>query len=147
MFAYVAPNGPGPRLRSTLGVFEQRDPPPPPRERQHAATNPPLQGRLDPIDGLCPRPRLGPEIPRARRVATELERNQVILLVARRAARLVVLAHLHELQPVRVTDGRPNCARPAVYTDGGADRSLRHGAVQRPRCSLPARHDLRRLAP
>ena len=57
---------------------------------------------------------LGPEVARVGRVATELELDQVVLLVVGRAAAHAVLAHLPDLQLVRVLGRRPDRARPAV---------------------------------
>jgi len=83
-----------------------------------------IQLVLDPVHLLCVRPRLGPEVARVGRVATELERDQMILLVAGRAAPDAVLAHLPDLQVVGVVGRRPDRARPAAHADRRPDRRL-----------------------
>src|SRR5713101_5818725 len=63
-----------------------------------------------------------PEVLRVRRVAAQLERDQVILFVVGKArVKVAVLADLLLLEGVRVARRRPDCGRIAAYTDGRAD--------------------------
>ena len=68
--------------RSSAGrVLQARLAPPPFGEADLARADLPVQLVLDPVHLLGVRPRLRPEVPRVGRVAAELERDQVVLLV------------------------------------------------------------------
>jgi hypothetical protein len=102
-------------------------------ERQLARADARVQVVLDPVDGRRPWIRLRPEVARIRRIAAELETDQVVLLVCGRRAVLVVHPHLLALERVRVVDGRTDRARPAALADRRADRRLRHRGIQHAR--------------
>src|SRR6266536_6577796 len=108
--------------RSPLGVLQRRLLLLRVAQRERARANLLVELVLDPVDLGRPRVRLGPEVPRIRRMAAELEADQVILLVRRERTRLVVGAHLPPLEPAGVLDGRADRARPAAPADRRVDR-------------------------
>ena len=91
------------------------------RERPRAHTV--VEVVLDLVDRSGARVRLRPEVARIGRVAAELEADQVVLLERRRRAAEPVLPEPLRLERVRVRDGRPDGARPAVTADRRGDRS------------------------
>src|SRR6516162_826005 len=85
-----------------------------------------------PTVGRCPR--LGPRVPRIGRSASQLQRDQVILLVV--AQPPVVIAERRDLlalQLLRISERRAHHVRPPADTDRLADGLLRNRRVDRPR--------------
>src|SRR3954447_7401615 len=106
-------------------------------ERDRAVAHLRPQRVLEPVlvEGVLVR--LGPEVPRIRRRAAELQRDQVIELESGGGpAAIPVGLQLLQLQRLRVAGRRPDRGGPAGAADRALDRRLGDGGIENAGCAV-----------
>src|SRR5579884_4464174 len=109
----------------------RRDQSPRPSERDSPCADPVVQHTLERVLRIRRPASLGPEVPQIERRAAELERDQVVELVAPEAMAGVVAVGADQPALDRLGDRlrRSDGPRPAALADGLPNGSLRHAAV------------------